>query len=92
MAMPRFFIMSTSPYQGGKKRFHFSLTEDASKHLSDIASEAQLSRSETLERIIRSLPSWEGNMSFSNEAWSACIDYVLDEDTDRLLQTLDETI
>lgn len=41
-------------YEGGKRRRHFTLSDQAYAHLSLIAGEAQLSKSEALERIVRS--------------------------------------
>lgn len=68
-------FMPKSPYEGGKQRKHFTLSEAAHSHLSKIASAAMLSRSETLERLIRSVPIWEGCAAFSNTAWPSCIDF-----------------
>jgi hypothetical protein len=67
--------MPKSPYEGGKQRKHFTLSETAYVHLSSIAASAKLSRSETLERLIRSIPAWEGAASLSNAAWPSCIDH-----------------
>jgi hypothetical protein len=67
--------MPKSPYEGGKQRRHFTLSEAAYVHLSSIASSALLSRSEALERLIRSVPAWEGGASLSNDAWPSCIDH-----------------
>jgi hypothetical protein len=67
--------MPKSPYEGGKQRKHFTLSETAYAHLSSIAASAALSRSETLERLIRSIPAWEGAASLSNAAWPSCIDH-----------------
>jgi hypothetical protein len=67
--------MPKSPYEGGKQRKHFTLSEAAYSHLSQMASAAMLSRSETLERLIRSVPIWEGRVAFSNAAWPSCIDH-----------------
>ena len=49
-------LMPISPYKGGKSKRHFTLSEQASVHLSAIAGEARLSRSEALERLIRATP------------------------------------
>ena len=70
--------MPKSPYEGGKQRKHFTLSEAAHSHLSRIASAAMLSRSETLERLIRSVPVWEGRVALSNTAWPSCIDFSSD--------------
>lgn len=67
--------MPNSPYEGGKKKRHFTISDTAYDHLTAIAADASLSRSETLERLIRSVPVWEGGFSFANEAWEASIDY-----------------
>lgn len=75
--------MPASPYEGGKNKRHFTLSDTASDHLSSIAQSAGLSRSEALERLIRSVPEWEGGFSLSNEAWKECIDYTA-QDTDHL--------
>jgi hypothetical protein len=75
---PRASLMPKSPYEGGKQRKHFTLSETAYAHLSSIAASAVLSRSETLERLIRSVPAWEGAASLSNAAWPSCIDHSSD--------------
>ena len=67
--------MPSSPYKGGKIKRHLTLSNDAYEHLSAIASDARLSRSEVLERLIRSTPVWEGSATLSNGAWELCIDY-----------------
>lgn len=67
--------MPKSSYEGGKPRRHFTLSEQAFAHLSAIAHSAQLSRSETLERIIRSTQSWEGEAMLSDPAWPFVRDY-----------------
>jgi hypothetical protein len=67
--------MPKSPYEGGKQRKHFTLSETAYTHLSNIAASAVLSRSEALERLIRSIPAWEGAASLSDAAWPSCIDH-----------------
>jgi len=67
--------MPKSPYEGGKQRKHFTLSETAFAHLSKIATAAKISRSETLERLIRSVPVWEGRVALSNDTWPACIDF-----------------
>lgn len=76
--------MPKSLYEGGKRRRHFTLSDQAHDHLSAIAAEAQLSRSETLERLIRSVPKWEGIVSLADGAWSLVIDYSLPENNDPL--------
>lgn len=74
--------MPISPYQGGKRKRHFTLSDQASQHLSNIAGDARLSRSEALERLIRSVPVWEGSASLSNGAWPLCVDYASDSASD----------
>jgi hypothetical protein len=69
--------MPKSPYEGGKQRKHFTLSETASSHLSEIALAAGLSRSEALERLIRSVPIWEGRVALSDITWPSCIDFSL---------------
>lgn len=58
-----------------KKRRHITLTDTAFNHLGDIAHDARLSNSETLERLIRATPVWEGNATLSNNAWEECMDH-----------------
>lgn len=70
--------MPISPYQGGKKKRHFTMSDEAYDHLSSIAADARLSRSEALERLVRSTPIWEGNATLSNGAWKLCIDHAAD--------------
>ena len=72
--------MPKSPYEGGKQRKHFTLSETAFAHLSKIAIAAGISRSETLERLIRSVPVWEGHVALSNDTWPACIDFCSSSD------------
>ena len=71
--------MPKTDYTNPKTKKHFTLTQDAFDHLASIAAEARLSRSETLERIIRGTPVWEGSTSFANGAWPLCIDYTAPE-------------
>jgi hypothetical protein len=68
-------LMPTSPYKGGKSKRHFTLSEQASVHLSAIAGEARLSRSEALERLIRATPAFEGSALLANGAWTLAIDH-----------------
>ena len=70
--------MPISPYKGGKAKRHFTLSNDAYEHLSAIAGDARLSRSEALERLIRSTPIWEGSATLSDGAWKLCIDHSAD--------------
>lgn len=73
--------MPKSPYEGGKQRKHFTLSETAFAHLSKIATAAKISRSETLERLIRSVPAWEGRVALANDTWPACIDFSSPDET-----------
>lgn len=70
-------------YDGGKHKRHFTLSQAAVDHLAAIAANAGLSRSETVERLIRATPVWEGSSCFSNGAWSLCIDYAAPATTDQ---------
>ncbi|MFZ9998301.1 MAG: hypothetical protein ACO3G3_02885 [Candidatus Nanopelagicaceae bacterium] len=58
-----------------KKRRHVTLTDTAFNHLGDIAHEARKSNSETLERLIRSTPVWEGSATLADNAWEQCFDH-----------------
>lgn len=58
-----------------KKGRHFSLTDTAYEHLANIAHEARLSLSETLERLVRSTPIWEGSATLANGAFDLIEDY-----------------
>ncbi len=69
------FLMPTSPYKGGKLKRHFTLSEAANEHLASIAADARLSKSEALERLIRSTPVYEGSATLANGAWSLVIDH-----------------
>lgn len=71
-------VMPLSPYKGGKRKRHFTLSDQAYDHLTAIAGDARLSRSETVERLIRSSPVWEGSASLANGAWKLCVDYACD--------------
>ena len=70
-------IMPKSPYDGGKHRRHFTLSDQAYNHLTAIAGDGDLSRSEALERLIRSCPVFEGNATLSNGVWPLIIDHSL---------------
>ena len=65
-----------------KKGRHFSLTDTAYAHLGDIAWEARLSLSETLERLVRSTPIWEGSATLANGAFDLIEDYSTSLETD----------
>jgi hypothetical protein len=67
--------MPKSLYAGGKFRRHFTLSNQASNHLNSIAHSALLSRSETLERLIRATSSWEGGAMFNDQSWPFVTDY-----------------
>lgn len=69
--------MPKSPYEGGKRRRHFTISDQAYVHLTAIAKEAEQSRSETIERLIRSTSPWEGGFTLSDEAWAAMQDHSL---------------
>jgi hypothetical protein len=66
--------MPKSLYAGGKQRRHFTLSDQAYAHLSAIAGEAQLSRSEALERILRSTEP-EHAAIIAEEIWPDIIDH-----------------
>ena len=67
--------MPKSLYEGGKQRRHLTLSDQAYDHLTAIAKEASLSRSEVLERLIRSTPQWEGAAILTNEIWPDILDH-----------------
>lgn len=67
--------MTASVHGELKKRRHVVLTDTAFAHLGEIAHDARLSSSETLERLIRSTPIWEGSATLSNNAWEECMDH-----------------
>lgn len=58
-----------------KKSRHFTITDTAYNHLKDIAHEARLSLSETIERLIRTTSPWEGNAVLSDGAFSLVEDH-----------------
>lgn len=66
--------MAKSSYAGGKRSRHFTLSDQAYAHLSSIAGTAQLSRSEALERILRSSSPYEADI-ISDAIWPEIIDY-----------------
>lgn len=70
-----------SLYKGGKQRRHFTLSEQAYEHLGLIAKDAGLSRSETLERLIRCQAVFEGGLVLSDEAWPEITDFSLSHET-----------
>lgn len=67
--------MPKSPYEGGKKRRHFTLSDQAYSHLGFLAEGAKLSRSETLERLIRCQALLEGQYTLSDTAWPEVTDF-----------------
>lgn len=67
--------MPKSPYQGGKQRRHFTLSDQAYEHLGGLAKGAKLSRSETLERLIRCQALLEGEYTLSDDAWPEVTDF-----------------
>lgn len=64
-----------------KKSRHFTLTDTAYCHLKNIAHDARQSLSETLERLVRSTPTWEGSATLSDGAFSLIEDYSLSAET-----------
>jgi hypothetical protein len=70
-------LLITVPKAHGelKKRRHVTLTDTAFAHLGNIAHEARKSNSETLERLIRSTPVWEGSATLADSAWEQCFDH-----------------
>jgi hypothetical protein len=70
--------MPQSPYKGGKRKRHFTLSDQAHDHLAAIAGDARLSKSEALERLIRATPVFEGSAVLSNGAWKLAVDYSAD--------------
>lgn len=69
--------MRKKTYGEQKKARHLTLTDTAYRHIGEIAHEARLSTSETLERLIRSTPIWEGSATLSNGAFDLIEDYAL---------------
>jgi len=67
--------MKKSYHDEPKTKRHVTLTQTASNHLDAIAKETSLSRSEALERLIRSCSVWEAGFLLSDEAWICCIDH-----------------
>lgn len=58
-----------------KRARHFTLTDTAFEHLKSISHDAEQSMSETIERLIRSTPVWEGSATLSDGAFSLIEDY-----------------
>ena len=67
--------MARSVYNGNKRRRHFTLSDQAFDHLSAIAHDGKISRSETLERLVRSTDIGEGSSLLSDDAWPFVIDH-----------------
>ena len=67
--------MPRSVYDGGKRRRHFTLSDQAYAHLSAIAHDGGISRSEALERLVRSSPVFEGSAALSDSVWPLVIDH-----------------
>jgi hypothetical protein len=68
--------MPKAHYDGGKQRRHFTLSSQVYDHLSNLATEAQLSRSETVERILRSTGIEYGSI-VSDDVWPEIIDHTI---------------
>ena len=58
-----------------KKSRHFTLTDTAYSHLKNIAHDARQSLSETIERLVRTTPIWEGSAKLSDGAFPLVVDY-----------------
>lgn len=71
--------MPVSLYEGGKRRCHFTISDQAHAHLSAIASEAKLSRSEAVERILRGFSFYEAEI-LKDEVWPSIIDHSIPGD------------
>jgi hypothetical protein len=67
--------MAKSIYDGGKRRRHFTLSDQAYDHLTAIAHDGGISRSEILERLVRSTDIGDGSSLLSDNAWPFVIDY-----------------
>ena len=68
-------LMTNMVHGEHKKRRHVLFTDTAWEHLADIAHDARLSNSETLERLVRSTAPWEGSATLANNAWEECMDF-----------------
>jgi hypothetical protein len=71
--------MPTSLYEGGKRRRHLTLSDQAYAHLSAISSAAQLSKSEAVERILRGFSFYEADI-LKDEVWPSIIDHSIPGD------------
>jgi hypothetical protein len=67
--------MAKSIYDGGKRRRHFTLSDQGYAHLTAIAQDGGISRSETLERLVRSTDISDGSSLLSDAAWPFVIDH-----------------
>jgi hypothetical protein len=67
--------MAKSIYDGGKRRRHFTLSDQGYAHLTAIAQDGGISRSETLERLVRSTDISDGSSLLSDDAWPFVIDH-----------------
>jgi hypothetical protein len=67
--------MAKSIYDGGKRRRHFTLSDQAYDHLTAIAHDGGISRSEILERLVRSTDIGDGSSLLSDNAWPFVIDH-----------------
>jgi hypothetical protein len=63
------------PVQGRQKQAPLHAQRPSQRHLSAIAGDARLSRSEALERLIRATPVFEGSAVLANGAWKLAVDY-----------------
>lgn len=73
--------MPISLYEGGKRRRHLTLSDQAYAHLSAISSAAELSKSETVERILRGFSFYEADI-LRDEIWPSIIDHSIPGDHD----------
>lgn len=83
--------MKTIDHGEIKKGRHLTLTDTAFSHLTNIAHEARLSNSETIERLIRSTPVWEGSATLSDGAFSLIEDYAASPTSDIPLDVFHES-
>jgi hypothetical protein len=69
--------VSPPDYGEVKKGRHLTMTDTAYAHLTNIAHEARLSLSETVERLVRSTPIWEGSATLADGAFVLIEDYAV---------------
>jgi hypothetical protein len=68
--------MAKSIYDGGKRRRHFTLSDQGYAHLTAIAKDSDISRSEALERLVRSTDLSDGSsFLLSDDVWPFVIDH-----------------